>query len=291
MRRRKLLAGLALTPIAAVHAAPTPAGAVEALAGDLTRRDLAEGGASIAGAGREAVRWALSLGGGDRRLDHAVAVLADRVASALGDAGLADPREQHRLLDAAERVAVAPELRAHIRLDRASVLDACGDHAGAARHAEDALTGRLPAVQAANLRAGASRYRERAGDTDAAVAHVEAAERLWAAADPGDVPAWAVPVLGDAGHVPGVIGRAWLVLGRYRRAEEWLGEAAGAFGAGRVRGRAACLARRAHARLALGNLGGCDEDLGEAGVLAAGLGSAGVAEALGRVRRLRGVRR
>lgn len=283
MRRRRLLLGLTLAPLAGL--APAGGAGLRALAEDLTRRDLAHGGTAVLADARTAAAAVLAHG---TRGDDAAAIL-DRTAWALRDAGAADPTECRRLLTAAEHLAEDPCLRTHVRLDQALTFDDAGDPASAVRRLDVLLADPAPPSQRAGLHAAAGRCAERAGDARLAVAHLEAAEKLHDADGHTDVPAWATPVLGDAGQLPGAIGRGWLAVGRCRRAEEWLTLADEAYGPGRARGRASGLVRRAHARLALGDLAGCDADLETAG--GSGVASVRLEAGLRRVRRLRGLRR
>ncbi|GIG64008.1 hypothetical protein [Phytomonospora endophytica] len=278
MRRRRLLLGLTLAPLAGL----SPGVDLRALADELTRRDLAHGGAAVAAEARSAATWVLTR---SARGDDA-AVILDRTAWALRDTGAA---AAHDLLARAETVAEDPWLRTHIRLDRALAHDDAGDHAAALRELTGALTGPVAPLQRGGLHAAAARCAERAGDTRAAVAHLKAAEGLHETADHTDVPDWAAAVLGDPGQLPGAIGRGWLTAGRYRDAEAWLTRADEAYAPGRARGRANGLVRRAHARLASGDLAGCDADLAAAGD--APVRSARLAAGLERVRRLRTSRR
>lgn len=281
--RRRLLLGLTLAPLAGL--APAGGAALRALAEDLTRRDLAHGGTAVLADARAAAATVLARG---TRGDSAAAIL-DRAAWVVRDAGAADPADCRRLLTAAERLADDPCLRTHIRLDHALTFDDADDPASALRRLDVLLADPTPPLQRAGLHAAAARCAERAGDTGVAVAHLEAAEKLHDGGGHADVPAWAAPVLGDAGQLPGAIGRGWLAVGRYRRAEHWLTLADEAYGPGRARGRASGLVRRAHARLAVGDLAGCDADLETAA--GSGVASARLEAGLRRVRRLRGLRR
>lgn len=182
-----------------------------------------------------------------------------------------------------------PTLCAHIRLNRASALGDQGGHAEAAGLLERTLSeaNGVAAVEVANLHAVAGRCWARAGRTRFATAHAHQAEDLYSHAGIGDLPPWATQMLADPGHVLAVIGRTWLVAGQYTRAVDILTATNESYASSRERGRVGCLTRRAHARLILGDLDGCDQDINSAARASKDISSIKSARELARIQQIR----